>query len=61
MMLRSVLTLCFTHDHIPVTRNFTEDGKSYLDEKLKSLDIDTVVIVSISAQVLISDLDLGDV
>jgi hypothetical protein len=27
-------------------RNFTDDGKSYLDEKLKSLHIDTVVIVS---------------
>lgn len=28
-------------------RNFTKDGKSYLDEKLKALHIDTVVIAGL--------------
>lgn len=30
--------------HLDMFWNFTPDGKSYLDEKLKSLNIDTVVI-----------------
>ncbi len=30
--------------HLDMFWTFTEDGKSYLDEKLKALDIDTIVI-----------------
>jgi nicotinamidase-related amidase len=33
--------------HLDMFWNFTEDGKSYLDEKLKAMGIDTVVIVGL--------------
>ncbi|MEO1144347.1 MAG: isochorismatase family protein [Cyanobacteria bacterium J06638_22] len=33
--------------HLDMFWNFTEDGKSYLDEKLKAIDIDTIVIVGL--------------
>jgi nicotinamidase-related amidase len=33
--------------HLDMFWNFTEDGKSYLDEKLKVIDIDTIVIVGL--------------
>jgi nicotinamidase-related amidase len=33
--------------HLDMFWNFTEDGKSYLDEKLKALDIDTIVLVGL--------------
>lgn len=33
--------------HLDMFWNFTDDGKSYLDEKLKALDIDTIVLVGL--------------
>lgn len=33
--------------HLDMFWNFTEDGKSYLDEKLKALGIDTIVIAGL--------------
>ena len=33
--------------HLDMFWNFTEDGKSYLDEKLKAIGIDTIVIVGL--------------
>jgi nicotinamidase-related amidase len=33
--------------HLDMFWNFTDDGKSYLDEKLKALDIDTIVIAGL--------------
>jgi nicotinamidase-related amidase len=33
--------------HLDMFWNFTEEGKSYLDEKLKALHIDTIVIVGL--------------
>ena len=33
--------------HLDMFWTFNEDGKSYLDEKLKALDIDTIVIVGL--------------
>ena len=46
---------CTSHAHaydaicamLSLHRNFTKDGKSYLDEKLKALHIDTVVIAGL--------------
>lgn len=33
--------------HLDMFWNFTEDGKSYLDEKLKAIGIDTIVLVGL--------------
>jgi nicotinamidase-related amidase len=33
--------------HLDMFWNFTEDGKSYLDEKLKAIDIDTIVLTGL--------------
>ena len=39
---------CFYHgEHLDMFWTFDDEGKSYLDEKLKALDIDTIVIVGL--------------